>query len=170
MAEAQEQADPGAERPRKKKGSGVEPASMSLNMQSMIDVIFQLLIYFVITASFSVNEGIVSAKLPKQKGQGDSPEDPEPPEQKLKIFLTSVPPSGYRLRVKGRGPVENFDRLGELLKTMQYNPETGGSGVYKPDNPVIIEPEGRVRWQHVVNAFNAAVYARYENISFAAVQ
>jgi len=53
---------------------------------------------------------------------------------------------------------------------LQYDPERGlKSGVFKPGNRVVIKPGAGVRWQHVANAFNAAVRARYTNINFAQV-
>ena len=43
-------------------------------------------------------------------------------------------------------------------------------GGEQSDAPVVIKPDGAVRWQHVVNAFNSAVTARYRNVSFAQVE
>ena len=57
-----------------------------------------------------------------------------------------------------------------LLEKLQYDPDIDRrSGAFKPDNPVVIRAEAEVRWQHVANAFNAAVRARYSNINFAQV-
>jgi biopolymer transport protein ExbD len=152
---------PEAERKRR---APREPASMQLNLTSMIDVIFQLLIYFVITASFAVEEGAIAAKLPKGSGEGDPT---EPPKTKLKIRLQSTANAGARVSVDNRR-VKNFAQLHERLVQLQDNPEKGRSGPYGVDNPVVIEPQGEVRWQHVVNAFNAAVRAEYGNVNFAA--
>jgi biopolymer transport protein ExbD len=61
----------------------------------------------------------------------------------------------------------SFKDLSQQLVNLQYNPELGRQGAYKPNNPIIIRPDSTARWQHVMNAFNAAVKARYENVSFA---
>lgn len=143
----------------------LKPAKMQLNLTSMIDVIFQLLIYFVITASFAVGEGVIAANLP---GQGQGTSSAEPPKTPLNIIVASRGQFNYQLRIDGisQAPA-NFKSLNELLQSIQHDPQRGRQGAYPPDNPIMIKPDGTVRWQHVVDAFNAAVSARYSNISFA---
>ncbi|MEM7625196.1 MAG: biopolymer transporter ExbD [Planctomycetota bacterium] len=151
---------------------GRQPAQVgALNLTSMIDVIFQLLIYFVVTASFMIDEGVLTAKLPQGSGS-PVPADELPPE-KINIRLAADPADDTLVRIE-RGSANNpvrYESFGELaadLDRLRYDPEIGRSdGIYEPDNPVIIEPQGTVRWQHVVNAFNAAVAAQYTNVSFA---
>jgi hypothetical protein len=61
----------------------------------------------------------------------------------------------------------SFGELAGDLDRLRYDPEAGHlEGIYEPDNPVLIEPAPGVRWQHVVNAFNAAIAAKYTNVSF----
>ena len=143
---------------------------MKLNFTSMIDVIFLLLIYFVITANFAIDEGVISAKLPAAPGLSASTA-PKPPQRPLRIVVSSAGQHGYRLHIDGlaQAPTD-FVALAGLLTNLQHNPERGLRGPYKDDAPVIIKPDGAVRWQHVVNAFNAAVTARYRNVSFAQVE
>lgn len=141
--------------------------AMHLNLTSMIDVIFLLLIYFVITASFAVGEGVITANLPR--GSGPAEED-EPPKRPITIEVTTVGTADARINVIGfNDPPRNFKQLAQFLMVHQKNPNKNRHGHYLPDNPVIIQPDGQVRWQHVVNAFNAAVKAQYTNISFAQV-
>ncbi len=149
--------------------SGRQPPQVQLNITPMIDVIFQLLIYFVITASFVMDEGILTAKLPQGTGKAEGVK--KPPERPIKIRLTSLSlPNECRIELVGIGrSPRHFSELAEQLAALQYN-EQNPSGSFKPDNPMIIEPDGRVRWQHVVNAFNAAVKARYTNVAFAQAQ
>ncbi len=139
-------------------------SAMQLNLTAMIDVIFLLLIYFVITANFTADEGVLTALLPR--GPGPVADASRPPEQPLRITLQSFDVASCLILVAGER-MESFTGLAELLSGLQYDPDRGRvSGVYPPDNPVIIEPDGFVRWQHVVNAFNAAVRARYTNVRF----
>lgn len=154
------------ELPRHVKHRPLKRASMNLNLTSMIDVIFQLLIYFIITASFTLGEGVITARLPK--GSGPAPSPDKLPDQPLNIILQSQGAYDVRINIEGIAEApHNFTGLAQLLERVQFDPQRGRSGAYKPDNPVIIKPDGRVRWQHVVNAFNAAVKARYSNVSFA---
>jgi biopolymer transport protein ExbD len=144
-----------------------DPARMSLNFTAMIDVVFQLLIYFIVTASFTIGEGIITAKFPQ--GTGAQPAE-EPPEKPLKIRLASYGDAGYRIVLEGFEAPSNFKALREALIGLQFDPAKGRGGAYKPDNPLVISPDGHVRWTHVVNAFNAAVAAGYSNVAFAQAQ
>jgi len=134
---------------------------MRLNLTAMIDVVFQLLIFFVVTAGFSQGEGVIQARLPG--GGGATVIGPPPPATRLTVRVRSVGAYAYRLGIDpaGRTPA-SFHELATVLERLK--------GVYGPDTPVIIQPDGPVRWQHVVNAFNAAVKARYEHVTFAHVQ
>lgn len=151
------------ESPRQKRE--MPPAKMTLNLTSMIDVIFQLLIYFVVTVSFAAGEGIIAASLP---GQGQGAATAELPKTPLNINVISRGQYSYQLRIDGISQTPaDFKQLAQLLEQLQNDPQRGRAGAYPPDNPIMIKPDTAVRWQHVVDAFNAALSARYSNISFA---
>ena len=142
---------------------------MQPNLSAMIDVIFLLLIYFVTTANFTPDEGVLTAKLPQ--GTGKTSQDLTPPQRPLNIVLSPAGEVECRIRIEGypQAPA-GFAELATLLVQLQYDPQRGlRSGAFKPDSPVVIRPKAGVRWQHVANAFNAAVRARYTNINFAQV-
>ncbi len=149
----------------------MRPASMTLNLTSMIDVVFQLLIYFILTIAFVMGEGIITANLPT--GSGVAAES-DPLAQKIEIVLSSAGTQGigYRIRLEGMAEAPtNFTSLAEMLTRFRHDPATNPGGIYDPkETPVIIRPEGDVRWQHVVNAFNAAVTAKFQNVAFASKQ
>ena len=141
---------------------------MSLNLTSMIDVIFLLLVFFVVTASFAPGEGVLTVKLPQGTGTGD-PLDP--PTLPLNIAITSTGAYGYRLEIEGLAAVPaDFEQLYHQLVALQYDEALQRTGTHKTDDPIVIKPNGNVRWQHVVNVFNAAVRARYTKIAFAQAQ
>jgi biopolymer transport protein ExbD len=138
---------------------------MQLNLTSMIDVIFQLMIYFVVTASFAANEGVLVTNL-KFGGEQDPLETP--PTLNVRLESAGDRGTGANIQVAGQ-PVPSFTALAERLIELQHNPDKGRSGNYDHDkSPVKIQPEGVVRWQHVVNAFNAAVKAEYQNVAITA--
>ena len=149
--------------PRRKK-QGVTSARMQINLTSMIDVTFQLLIYFIVTANFTFEEGVLVARMPQGTGQAQE-ESIEPPPQPLEIRLVADPPTDVRIHIDGERGINTFTGLAQRLQSWQVNDRNPG-GIYKADNPVIIRPVGEVRWQHVVNAFNAAIKARYTNVAF----
>lgn len=152
-----------------RKRHGRPPGNMQPNLSAMIDVIFLLLIYFVTTVNFTPDEGVLTAKLPQGTGQPST--DLAPPPQPLNILLTAAGETECFIRIQGYPQAPGtFSELAALLVQLQYDPQSGlRSGAFKPDNPVIIRPDAGVRWQHVANAFNAAVRARYTNINFAQV-
>jgi len=150
---------------KRRKRNRDDSGKMTLNLTAMIDVVFQLLIYFVVTASFAIDEGMLTTQLPTGSGTGDSA---DPPKKPLNIIVRSEGTAGYRVSVQGfpDAPV-NFKQLSEMLKGLMRDPERNLTGPYPSDNPVIIRPDGLVRWTHVVNAYNAALRAGYKQISFA---
>jgi biopolymer transport protein ExbD len=140
----------------------VAPANMQVNLTSMIDVIFQLLIYFVLTASFALGEGVITAKVPAGSGQTAA----KPPQQELNIILSPAGANGVRITVEHQATApRDFEELTLMLKMLQNN-DTNSAGVVPDDAPVQIKPAERVRWAHVVNAFNSAVSAKYKSVSF----
>ncbi len=149
-------------REKRRKGPGQE--KMELSLTSMIDVIFLLLIYFVITASFMINEGILSASLP----QGPAvPQDVVDDKQPVFIELTpAADDTQVIINVDGQ-QFSGFADLYQYLANQLHAPELGKpGGIYPVDNPMVIRPRGQVRWQHVVATFNALVRAKYEVVSF----
>ncbi len=136
-----------------------------LNLTSMIDVIFQLLIYFVVTANFVINEGVITAKLPQ--GEGKPKQTSDLPPQRITIELLA---GGDDTTVTIRWGSNTFQSFGQLtaeLAGRRFDPSIGQTqGIYKPDNPIVIQPSATARWQHVVNAFNSAIAAKYTNVSF----
>lgn len=146
-------------RPRHPRSTG------QLNMTSMIDVVFLLLVFFLLTANFVEGEGVITASF---EGEGPKPwNEPPPPTNPIKIRISSVGTSGCLLDIENH-PVapRTFSQLSKMLSDMQYNSKLGRSGPFSEDTPVIIASERTVRWQHVVNAFNAAVGAGYKRVSF----
>jgi len=137
----------------------------SLNLTSMIDVIFQLLIYFVVTASFMVNEGVLAAKLPQ--GAAAASTDDELPPEEITLKLTSGDDPEVVAIERGAFVYATFAELEADLDRQRYDPDIGQiDGLYPADSPVIIQADGKARWQHLVAAFNAAVGAKYTNVRF----
>lgn len=159
-----------ANRVKQRREAATDPKAtsnrMQLNLTSMIDVIFQLLIYFVITASFALNEGVLKAELPT----GNQPVSLTLalPKQPLEVELDALEPTGVRIRVANQ-TVAGFPALQQLLIDYQFNlehPAGRRRGSLAVDNPIVIAPTTTVRWQHVLNAYNAALAAEYTNVQF----
>ncbi len=174
MSEAQNQtqsasggAEGGEPPPRRSAAKGREGSgSGQLNLTPMLDVAFQLLIFFVLTASFALGEGILPADLPT--GQGAKKKSESPPEQPLVIRLSPMAGDKTDIRIEGLSdPLDNFQHLFRQLETWRYDEQSNPDGIYKSDNPVILRPAPGVDWEHVIAAFNACVRAGFKNVNFA---
>ena len=142
----------------KKRKKGVGGEQMELQLTSMIDVIFQLLIYFIITANFVVDEGVIKATLPGDAAPTPPTNEIPPVPTNIRI-TTSDDGINYQLYVDST-QVDNISELyGVLYSRMQ-------SGRMKVDTPVNIHANKTVRWQHVMNVYNACVRADLEKVGF----
>ncbi|BAM02191.1 ExbD/TolR family protein [Phycisphaera mikurensis] len=150
-------------RPRSRRGRGAARVGQ-LNLTSMIDVIFLLLIYFVITANFQVDEGVLEAQLPR--GTGQPPPLDELPVQKVVIEI-AVPAGDDTAAVitRGRRRYAGVAELRDDLAAQRRGPGRSPSALYESDHPILIEADPAVRWQHTVDAFNAAVAAGYTRVA-----
>jgi biopolymer transport protein ExbD len=138
-------------------------ARIGLNLTAMIDVVFLLLIYFMAATEFKLGEEIYRLDLP-QRGV---PADPFAlPREPLRIVLSST---GPRCRIRLAGPYPQPASFDELFGFLRENRRAAGvvGGLFEADHPIIIEPTGTTRWEHAMEAFNAAVRARYSNVGFA---
>ncbi|MGB0767202.1 MAG: ExbD/TolR family protein [Phycisphaeraceae bacterium] len=143
---------------RKKRRKGVGGEDMELQLTSMIDVIFQLLIYFVITANFTIDEGTLLATMPGNSAERDTESPPDPP---IQIDLTTSDDGvTYNIMVNG----QRIDGATNLSAYMKNRVQTAQMAT---DDIVQIKPQGVVRWQHVVNVFNACISAELESVGFA---
>ncbi|HEX7009072.1 MAG TPA: biopolymer transporter ExbD [Phycisphaeraceae bacterium] len=142
---------------RRKRGR--TPPRIGLNLTPLIDVVFQLMVYFVVTAGFWTDEGVLTTRMPQ--GGGRPPSALELPAQPLNLILEPQGPAGVRIAIGDFDEAATFDELARKLASLQQDPV-----IYKSDDPVYIRPQGQVRWQHVVNALNAAIRAGFTQVRF----
>ena len=143
---------------RGKPGKGRGLQKPELKLTAMIDVVFLLLIFFVVTASFQIDEGTLLATLP-----GDSaPVGATPPPIPVLIDLDSADDGrSYRLLVNGVEVAGASELSGYMINRVR-------TGQMSSEDLVKINPQGTVRWQHVLNVYNACVAAELEQVAFAA--
>ena len=126
----------------------------------MIDVTFLLLLYFLLTTTFRQAEGQIPGSLPRKM---DVVAGISVPLQPICIVLRPAGEGRHGviyemsgLNVGLRSPQELYERLIARQRAI-------GSS----EAPVLIQPRPDVRWQHVVEAFNQAVRAKFKKIGFA---
>ncbi len=134
---------------------------MSLNLTPMIDVVFLLLFFFLTVSRFRSPEGMLAAQLPPP----DDAVAVEIPREPIRIRVQSAAAPGEpglavieRLSTSAIPLAGLAARLGEIRDTVPGF-DTGA--------PVILLADDTVPWEHVVNAYNAAMVAQYHRIFFA---
>ena len=137
-------------------------ASVELNLTPKIDVVFQLLIYFLLGTSFVIGEQSYRLDLPERLGQSavdpfELDDDP--------IFIEVRPGLGSSLHVHVPGPWVSPKTIAEL-RNFLLEKRLDQGGLYEDDHPVRIQPKNGATWGDAVDAFNAAFAAGYQKISF----
>ena len=128
-------------------------------MTPMIDIIFQLLIFFLLTSSFPLHEGYLTTNLPRYSGPNDGR---LPIPDMLKVGLVQRGASGSEVEIffDGRLVLPDFRALEAELRGLRAR------GL-APDYPILIAPTAGVRHKWVVRAFDAITAARFRKICFA---
>jgi biopolymer transport protein ExbD len=127
----------------------------------MIDIVFLLLFFFLVVSRFQALEGMLPAQLPPQ----------------TKAVSTGIPQTPIRIRFlhQLRTPQQclvTIDRFNEtpfainLLADELAKIRVGVAG-FDRNTPVHLLADDDIPWEHVVNAYNAALAAEYEKIFFA---
>jgi len=139
----------------------------ALNLAPMMDVMFNLLIFFLVTTSFTLPEALLTARMPRTTGLRQEARIPLVP---IKIYLEPASPgttsmirvsSAVQTDATALVVVEDFGKLYHLLDAL--GKKTGISD----ETPVIIAARDATVWDRVVNAYNSAVRARYKQVVFA---
>ena len=147
---------------------GRENARISLNLVAMIDVVFLLLIYFLTVTDFKLGEEIYRMDLPQRQPSAQLADPFELDEEPLRIIIDSSGRGDNQYVISLSGPYESpatFEDLYDFLHQQQVSEITTG-GFFAANHPIIVEPSRNVRWEHAIEAFNAAAKARYTNITF----
>jgi len=125
----------------------------------MIDVTFQLIIFFLIAFQLREREGLIPSSLPRQ-GVGVVKED----SLTRPVYLRVSPQGQEGEHVLYQIEMTNFMSSDpEELYQALVSKKQGASEKL----PVVIRADGDARWQYVVEAFNAAVRAKLRNVAFA---
>ena len=129
-------------------------------MTPMIDCVFQLLIFFMLTPNFQAGEAFLTTNLPQTGARAAAADEIR---DFLRIRLEEAGPRGEGVAItlaESQALGANFDALAAALADLR------GRGL-AADYPVLIQPSSGTRHQWVVRAFDGAVAARFTNIRFA---
>lgn len=135
--------------------------TMSLNLTPMIDLVFLLLFFFLVVSRFGAREGVLPTQIPSQSA----------------AMPMEVPRAPLRIRLLGdaahptmcRATIDHFNEtpipMSELAPALEKirSQDIG----FDSQAPVHLLAPDQIAWDHVVNAYNAAMAARFEKIYFA---
>jgi len=129
----------------------------------MIDVVFLLLIYFMVATEFRSAEASFPMDLPEKGRNAEVVLDEEP----LVVLVESSGELQGDVRVQLEGPWKTLDGLSALKNFLRANRADGfgSSGLFTPGHPIIVLPKNETRWEHAMAAYNTVVQARYTNIT-----
>ena len=145
-------------------------ARLALSITPMIDVVFLLLVYFVVTAGFGSQE-----RLLRTEGAADAAADrPErAPELELEqepLVIRLVRDAGASGATRivlpaGLARVPDAAALEGVLRDSMLSPQHP-RGLFAADHPVRIAPARDVPWEDVVGVFRAVMGAGYRSVAF----
>lgn len=127
-----------------------EKRRFAIMMTPLIDVIFLLMIFFIMTLNFLVPEGVLENRLPDQARAATTERQKDWEVVRIHVARGREGPQIYLQERK-------VADLSDLLRNLQRLPR---------DIVVVIEPESKVAYKHVIGVFNTCVKAKKTNISF----
>ena len=151
---------------REKVMAGLNPAqppSFGFRMMPMIDMLFLLLIFFLLTANFRPLESYLPFQLPSASAGSSAFGRAEP----LAIVLTSVP-NGCRVRVAQTKTLsiaadymdQNFTALARHIAEVSKQQKRSAA------DPVELICDKNVQWQYVAKLYNILFGMGVEDITF----
>ena len=133
----------------------------------MIDVVFLLLIYFMVATDFRAGEEVFRLDLPQRQEEAhaelfDLAEEP----LVVRMVVRSDGP-GYELQLDGNWPViGDAPSLGDWLRENRMEgPLSTSNGLFTSSHPIIVVAASGCSWRNVVGVFNAVVGAGYDAVS-----
>jgi biopolymer transport protein ExbD len=140
-------------------------ARVSLSITPMIDVVFQLLIYFLLTAGFMGNERHLRAEMPPEQAEGARSRGLALEAEPLVIRVTRGG-GGVRIALDaGLAAPRDARELEQILRDALVAPDRP-RGLFTADHPIRIVAAPDLPWQDVVEVFNAVVAAGYRSVAF----
>jgi biopolymer transport protein ExbD len=140
-----------------RKKQTVEEVKMELT--PMIDVVFLLLIFFIVTIKFKVLEGKLETELPKDVGVNQG--DVELLEKiELRIAKATSNPAGFIVQINGRTMPNMATLRSELTNWLKMDDEARAT----------LYPDVGVTYEQVVQVVDQCIMVKLTNLTFAGVK
>ena len=135
---------------------------VAINVTALVDIIFCLCVFFMISFKFKQIEGKFDTWLPKSKGLVPMAETEELPKE-IRIAMFWDERAEKVNRQLGMRKVETNEELENLIR--QARDDFDKMGV--PEIPVTVDADARVPWRDVIDVVNLCKRVNVEKIQFA---
>jgi hypothetical protein len=146
----------------------IRGAALQLNLTPMIDVVFLLMIYFLLVTNFARSEEAMGIDLPDPLASSAQTDPFEIIDEPVVIHIRSTgdAETAYRLRVDHPtiGAVSSYEGLYASLHQGRFDQ---GGYLFAENQQFILDPVRDARWEHTVATLNAVLRAGFTQISFA---
>ena len=151
------------------------PVKFQPPLMPLIDVMFTLMLFFLLATTLRQQEGLIASTLPDKGGMQDKGE--AVPTIDIPIVVRSLGGGGARYMfpntqdhlyfddvpgaggADANGPANGvFRTLEAIREQLKLTPDTA---------TIVICPDQFVSWEHVVDVYNQAVRAKFKKIGFA---
>jgi biopolymer transport protein ExbD len=140
---------------------------MQMSIVPLIDVVFLLLVFFLLTASFRPLEGFLPTKLPQQSATAE-PSELEP----VPIQVFTLPNGDCQVQIGSQNPIlisadamaEGFLNVKDAIHNLfvQQGRTT--------ENPIKLIPTAQTKWDHVVKTYHCLWQLNLTKVIFAIVE
>lgn len=146
-----------------------EPTTMFLNVTAMIDVVFLLMTYFILLASFAPIEQSIRTSAPRQLQSSSAaapraPDPFDPPSVTISVSVRSLGAGPEQCAVITDAPAITSPTGVENLFTKARDAR---GPILAPTQKFIIRPELGTKWEHALAVLNALRRAGYDQVTFA---
>ena len=158
------------------------PVKIQPPLMPLIDVMFTMMLFFVMCSSTKQDEGLIASTLPEKGGRLNKAEEVPTIDIPIDVRASGDGAVYFLPSIQNPGTNEHFS-FQDTYSFDAANPRPGAGApeglyqaleAYRERNKltgdtasIVIRPTGAVRWQYVVNVYNQAVRARFKKIGFA---
>jgi biopolymer transport protein ExbD len=134
---------------------------LEIPMTPLIDVVFLLLVFFLLTARFHAAERLLPSRVsaPQASGAG-RPQETPPPEEDFDEVVVRILWTGGRPAWQVNG--QSLAGLGEVRDIL------AAVARVKSDAPVILHPDSAVPLGHVIDVYDVTRLVGFPKVQFAA--
>ena len=129
------------------------------DMTPMIDVTFQLIIFFICTIKFKTLEGKLETQLPKDVGVNPTPVSVLIDKAEVHLNIDKSRPEGFSVALNGQVQ-PNLDTLRARMTDLKRQ---------SPEIKVTLYPNRGITYEHVVKVVDECIRANLLDITFAGV-